>query len=315
MQRLMEGNSPVLAFFDRDPFAGGPPPTLMRATLYALVPVTPAEHHRTGRWWTRHRIGLHLPEAHSDPAMFAEFPAPPELFHWDDVVWRRHVSWFKTYEDEARAAPDLAALESAARRALRLGPESMERFWQAFIPAVKPAQVGSWCDLPDVVRMVGTRFVHEELRDFERIAMLLALGLAARLEDRVFGEPSRALPVPSYLHVGMLAHRLLLDGRATFGRALLDADLVEHAAVNLQVAEGARLWGVFRYETFAYHARFYRRAEQIAVLEWQAPAPGFGLLRPFLSGELVENDPWSTAVTRAIADGSWHIDFLEDPAP
>jgi hypothetical protein len=85
---------------------------------------------------------------------------------------------------------------------------------------------------------MGSDFGPRALRTFERIASLLAIGLAARQEARIFGKPEDYLPPPSYFHIGMLMHRLVLAGRATFAQAWSDDELIEAEARRLSPALG-----------------------------------------------------------------------------
>jgi len=61
VSRLLAGSAPVTALLDRhSPFLATPPDEL-RARLFEYRFVTPAEHRRTGLWWSRREVGTYLP--------------------------------------------------------------------------------------------------------------------------------------------------------------------------------------------------------------------------------------------------------------
>jgi predicted DCC family thiol-disulfide oxidoreductase YuxK len=61
MLRLLEGSPSVLALFDSDPFAGGPP-KYVRAQLYDYRFADRQTHMLTGQWWVRRLEGLYFPQ-------------------------------------------------------------------------------------------------------------------------------------------------------------------------------------------------------------------------------------------------------------
>jgi hypothetical protein len=308
MQRLMEPDSLVLTLFRNDPFAGQAPPKFMRATLCALEPTSLAEQRRSGRWWQRHVVGVHLVAARADASVFDRWIARPELFHWDDVIWRRRVGWLRRFEAQAREAFDLAMLERAIAHHLQIMPETVERFWEHFVPSIRPIGGGDWSELESRARAAHARFGAPRMLEFERIAALMAIGLAARSENRVFGRPSDALPLPAYFQVGMLMYRIMLKGRDRVEQALQEPRIVESEARRLTPALGAWLWGVFRFEIMAAHCRAFSVARSMLSLEWQPGTPAFALLGPFLADQHLEQPPFARlALTRATETGLWDV--------
>jgi hypothetical protein len=309
MQRLMQPDSPVRTMFRNDPFQGRAP-RFMRATLVALMPTSIGEQRRTGRWWRAAPVDVHMAPIEADATGLLDWPNGPELFHWDDIVWRRRVPWFRGFEAAARAATDLRAIEDEVVRALGLSPATMQRFWGAFIPGVQPTHRKSWCELPAAVSATRARFGQRAMHDFERIAMLLSLALAARFESRIFGDPAERLPLPSYFHVGMLMHRLVLGGRDMCEEALQDATFVKREAGQLEPALGLWLWGLFRPETMASHTRANRLMLKFMGPDVSPIVPGFALVGPFLAEQFIESEaPPRIEAARAIADGAWQIYF------
>ena len=56
-QRLLEQSPSVLRLFRRDPFAGGPPPALVRTVRWQYWFTDLATKRRTGAWWRRTELG------------------------------------------------------------------------------------------------------------------------------------------------------------------------------------------------------------------------------------------------------------------
>jgi lipase maturation factor len=310
MQRLTEVDSPVRTLFARDPFAGQAPPKLLRATLYAFEPTSPAERARTGRWWTCHRLGTHLPPQGAEEAVFRDWLNGPELFHWDSLIWRPRTPLLRDFQRSARLATTLEAIEELAAEALALPQSTVERFWRELIPSLQPPAANDWRDLAAVVATTRQRFSPTLLGDFERLTALLTIGLAARLEARLGREPSGQLGLPSHFHFGMLLHRLLLRGRDQFRRALTELEVLTCEADQLTVAGGAWLWAVFRFETMMYHVRASCVGLGFTTPYWVPGLPGFTLLGPFLADQALDAEQagvveWS----RSIRDGRWIVRF------
>jgi hypothetical protein len=58
--RLMQGSSPVLGLFERNPFPAGPP-RYVRAVVYDYQFTDFPERRRSGAWWRREEKGMYLP--------------------------------------------------------------------------------------------------------------------------------------------------------------------------------------------------------------------------------------------------------------
>jgi len=169
-----------------------------------------------------------------------------------------------------------STLARRVARRLDLPSDSVDRFWNEFVPSVQPTCASDWCELPTRASFAVRRFGPRAVRDFERVGSLLAIALAARLESRIFGKPEDYLPVPSYFQVGMLMYRLLLAGRATFAPAWSDQLLVEAEAKRLSPALGMWLWGIFRFDILAQHCRSFDMVRSFTALEWQPSKPAQG---------------------------------------
>jgi predicted DCC family thiol-disulfide oxidoreductase YuxK len=60
LQKLLENEPAVTALLERNPFAGQPAPTYLRAQFYNYRYAEPAEKAQ-GRWWNRRSLGLYAP--------------------------------------------------------------------------------------------------------------------------------------------------------------------------------------------------------------------------------------------------------------
>jgi hypothetical protein len=64
LQKLLEGDRPVLSLLRSNPFPDHPP-RYVRALLYEYHFTTPAERAATGQWWTRKVAGMYYPATSS----------------------------------------------------------------------------------------------------------------------------------------------------------------------------------------------------------------------------------------------------------
>lgn len=312
LQRLLEGTLETRVFFERDPFAdGGGPPVKARVTLYMLEPTTPAERRDTGRWWRRTRIAEQYPERGRQDERWEEWPGDPLLFHWDNIAHKRGTPLVRDFLCAARVAETAAQIESAAERAMATverPPSAVGRFWSDFLPLVGGPADRQWDGLPAAVASTRERLGEAELRDFERVAHLLAMGLAERYDRRIFGDPADYFPLPSYFHVGALCHAILLQGRDAYERALSDDDWMMAQARNLHPAQGLWLWAIFRSEMMLFHARRGRFVCAVAPADYKPGLPGFMQLGDWVATQLW--DPAEEALplfTRDVEDGRWRL--------
>ena len=298
MQRLLEGEPSVRRLFRNDPF-GGQPPRFMRQVTAILHPVSIAEHRRTGAWWKRQVIHVDWPAMEADPLMWEEWLAGPELFHWDDVIWRRRAPAIRRLEGVP--SPEAALAE------LGLPPALLDRFWEDFLPAAAPGcpRPRGLCGLEAAAECVRRQFSRAEMLDFERVAAGLAVALAGRWQQRSLGD---AFGLPSYFHVGLLAYHVVLSGREAYAHAWQDDAALAAAAADLTEASGLWLMGVFRPVGLRHHAYACKLVAQWVADGWEPAIPGALLLSPFLRRQFPDIAPEAQfQVSRAVADGAWQL--------
>jgi hypothetical protein len=66
-ERLLKSSPSVLALFASDPFAGGPPPTGVRAVIWQYWLTDLKTKHESGAWWRRESLGEYAPALEREP--------------------------------------------------------------------------------------------------------------------------------------------------------------------------------------------------------------------------------------------------------
>jgi len=93
---------------------------------------------------------------------------------------------------------------------------------------------------------------------FERILARLSIVVAARLEPLFFADLYMDAPkigVPHYFRLGMLAHFIIGEGRAAIQEVMENPQRASTYFGRMNLEVGSFLIGVFRIESFAFHAR------------------------------------------------------------
>ncbi len=202
-QRLLEGDSPVVRLFRHNPFPDRPP-VAVRINLYAFWPTTPEDRARTGAWWRRQYAGPHLAPMRLDSKVWEEWLPDPELFHLDELIWRRRSPKMKAMMDLARAgvSPDSIVTDASDG----VTEEDVRLFWSHFVTYADPEARRDWRNLPPVVDRVRSSFTPHLLRVFEKILGRFSLLLLARIEPYYFGKRAPQIQVETLFHLGMLIH-------------------------------------------------------------------------------------------------------------
>ncbi len=321
VQRLLEGDSPVVNLFRNNPFPDSPP-LAVRVNLYMFQPTSDAERRRTGAWWRRKYVGMHLPPVTLNCARWDEWIPEPELFHWDELIWKRRATRTKSLMDNARNGRDPDSLETMLLDAQAgITQEDIAHFWDSFAHFADKAERRNWKDLPDIVRRIRQTYSRRQLRAFEKILGRLSLALLARLEPHYSGGREPRVGVKSFFHLGMLIHYIIGEGRETYMSVFREPALAAPYADEMTIETGLFFTGVFWYETLAYHARKFRLLQKYYAFEYVPGLSGFVMLIPFLIDHLeTPGEELYPRFARKIEDGEWFIvdDELreeEQPAP
>jgi hypothetical protein len=239
----------------------------VRVTTHMLTPTTWEEHKRTGKYWKREYIGPHLPETRLDTSFWDTLFPEPELFHPEDVIWRRR-SKLREIHTRVRAGEDIDTAVLAASH--DLSAEDVERFWNELLPMLAPACLAAdkcdWDGLPDVVDQLRARFDAASLRKQERLLGRYTFILFEQLEPLfsnsgilpLLGKGNPVIDVKSHFHLWLLAQLTLCEGREAFKAFVHDPKSVAALVPKLRLDNGLYLFGVFRFDILWFEAKKLR---------------------------------------------------------
>jgi hypothetical protein len=276
MRRAIEGWIPDLLIDPKTIPAKSGPPIAARLRTYMLEPTSIAELRATGRWWKKTLLGPHSGPVSRDEGFGEHAMAPPELWHFDDVVWLRR-SAMGPLMARARKGESLHDLVLVDADGLTEG--DVARFWSDFLPSVASRRHEDWGGLRSIVHEIRAKYGREQLYRFERIAGRYGMLLFARLEplflDKglapAFGRVHASLDVPTHYHLGLLARHILTEGRAAYDAvALAPARANEHLP-ELTMQSGAYLLALFRYEIYVNQSQKLRLMEVFLEAKGRRP--------------------------------------------
>jgi hypothetical protein len=289
-QRLLEGSRLIAGMFRRDPFPDAPP-KIVRVSCYAMKATTLKELRETGAWWTLTRTDTDLDPEGRDASSPAEVYTDPELFHWDQIVWKQRAPRLRKLIDMARTGedPTKALLDTSQDIGLR----EIEAFWHDFIPAI--AAPPDWSRLRHTVQKLRERYGPSQLAGFERIYARYSLALWARIEPHYLGRAAPRLEVESFFHVGLLIYYLIAHGRETFDGVAREPSLATEC--KIEPSDGLYYMALFQYESLAMQARKQRQLDPINAINHKPGLPGFVALLQFLRDNLFDEEAPPTAAT------------------
>jgi hypothetical protein len=231
-------------------------PVAVRLSTIMLEPVSLKEHFETGAWWKRSYIGPHTPPRELDPHFWQDFLPEPEMWHFEAIFWRGRSKLGRLME-RSRAGEDPMTLALADAR--DLSAADVERFWNDFMPHVTRQDRTRFDGLPELVAVVRKRYEHRELRAFYRLLGRFSALLVARLEPHYLGRGfSPPLPAKTYLHLWMLVHDVIANGKQAYLDAMADPLSLAKRAEALDVPSGLYLLGIFRFEALVFDAQKLR---------------------------------------------------------
>ncbi|HMJ57167.1 MAG TPA: lipase maturation factor family protein [Polyangiaceae bacterium] len=256
IHRILEGYPYLGYIFDESalPKDRGPP-LLGRISIHMLEPTTVAELRRTGNYWKRSYIGPHLAPFGKIDGFWERAIPVPELWHWDDVTWKRR-SKLKRLMDRALAGEEPRAAVIADAPELTLA--QVDAFWNDFLPLVQRGDPEgcSWTKLPQMIAEVRAKYDAEQLYAFERLAGRLTTMIVAKLEPFFFEERGKPpLKLKTYYHLSLLAAQILFEGEAAFAAIYQRPELAAEYASKLAIAKGCYLMAVFQYEALIFQAQ------------------------------------------------------------
>jgi hypothetical protein len=256
IHRILEGYPYLGYIFDESalPHDRGAP-VMGRISIHMLEPTTIEQQRRTGNYWTRVYIGPHLaPFGKIDHFWERAIPVP-ELWHWDDVIWKRRSKLGRLMR---RALAGEAPREAVVADAPELTRADVESFWNDFLPFLNQGDrsKADWSRLPQVIGEVREKYDAQKLYVFERLAGRLTTMMVAKLEPFFFEERGKPpLKVKTYYHLSLLAQQVMLEGEAAFDALYAQPERAAEYVDKLVIAQGCYLMAVFQYEALIFQAQ------------------------------------------------------------
>ncbi|HVW28422.1 MAG TPA: lipase maturation factor family protein [Polyangiaceae bacterium] len=260
LQRILEGERYEGVLLREGTLPRPEPPKLARMRTYLLRPATLEEHAKSGVWWTREVIGPHYPARARNDHFWQLWLPEPELFDFDDVVWKERTVLGSLMRSSDRD-DDLVAL--VTRGAPDLSAADVDRFFDEFLPAAHASDPGNWASVGARVQALSSRFSALELRRFERVAGRLSTALDSRIEP--LAAATKDGPLPTHYDVACLAQHLLLKGRAVVEDMLAHPERAQDRAGDLTPETSLYLSAMFRLDRLVWEAHKMRFLDMILV--------------------------------------------------
>ncbi|HEY2511935.1 MAG TPA: lipase maturation factor family protein [Polyangiaceae bacterium] len=277
MRRALEGSIPSL-LIDPKTIPKAAPPIAARVRTYTLEPTTFAELRATGRWWKKTLMGPHSGPVSREGGFGQHALAPPELWHFDDLVWLRRSSIGTLMDRVCReeSPHDLVLVDADG-----FGAEDVARFWDEFLPGIAARRDDDWSGLRALVEGLRAKYGRDQLYRFERIAGRYGALLFAKLEplfvDRgiapAFGRVQATLDVKTHYHLGLLTRHVLAEGRAAYDAVVDQPRRANEHLPKLTMRSGAFLFALFRYEIYVIQSQKFRLMEIFLEPAGRRPLP------------------------------------------
>ncbi|HEY6559856.1 MAG TPA: lipase maturation factor family protein [Polyangiaceae bacterium] len=259
LKKLLDGTLSDLFYDPSLERKMGGPPSAVRVRLYLIEPTPLTEMRATGRYWKKTLAGPHVPPIRRGEGFWDVPHAPPELWHFEDLVWLRRSRLGSLMKRVARGEDPhaLVALDGDG-----ITREDVERFWTEIVPTFSARHRESWLGVRDTVQELRERHGLATLHRFERIAGRYGALLLAKLEplflDKgiapLFGKTHATLDVPSYFHLRLLTLHIVGEGREAYGRALCDPLTAQAHLARCTISSGYVFHALFRYEWLVYQS-------------------------------------------------------------
>jgi hypothetical protein len=261
-QRILEGEPMARHFMQFPEAPDRTPPKLVRATVQMLERTSIAEVRQSGRWWSRTRIGPHLPETALCPEAWTLQYPDPELWHWDAIAWVKRSRLNSVLE---RALGPERARELVLVDAEGLGAQDVEAFWRDFVPALAKFPRDDWTGIAAFRDELIEKYTRDGLRRFQRIHGRLSFMLLERMAPFFNGHLFRPkLPAKTHFHLGMLSSEVILDGEQAYDAAWADPMMLAERAARVSPASGLFMTALFRLDVVIFEAQKLRLIFAIA---------------------------------------------------
>jgi hypothetical protein len=255
IHRILEGYPYLGYIFDENALPKDQGPPLMgRISIHMLEPTTISELRQTGNYWKRIYIGPHLAPFTKIEDFWSRALPVPELWHWDDVIWKRRSKLRRLME---RALAGEEPRTAVVADADELKVTDVDAFFDDFLPIAARGEhsAPNWGGLPRVVADVRARYDAHELYVFERITGRLTTMIVAKLEPYFFQERKPRLEVKTYYHLSLLAQQVILEGREAFESLYREPERAVDYVSKLDIGKGCYLMATFQYEAMIFQAQ------------------------------------------------------------
>jgi hypothetical protein len=266
LQRILEGRFYEGVIFKRGTFPRPEAPRLARMRIFMLEPTTPSERKRTGHWWTRSLAGPHYAARALDPHFWQLWLPEPDLFDFDDVVWKRRTRLGRLMDRAARARGDEDLAEivlDPAAGGQGLSAQDLERFWDGFLPLARPERAADWQGLYAIAEELAARYSSLELRRFERLAGRIGTLLDARLDPYFCGDRKPVLDLPTHYHLALFCQALILRGKAEVEAVFRQPETAHALLAEFTLERGMYLSAVLRLERLVWESRKIRLLDAV----------------------------------------------------
>jgi hypothetical protein len=307
-QRLLEGSPDVRGLFGKDPFAGEVP-KYCRISLNALTPNSLSESRRTGEPWLVRKCGVMMTPRMSNPNVYKYWLSPPELFHPDNLFYRRESPALSAL---LRAVESGMPLREAVRVQSDIYEEEVARFWEAFVPMVAQDR-GDYTRVDAIAEQVRTRFGEEGVLRFERIAERYVHVLRTKLEPYFFGKAEPRIKKAWSMTLHLLVQEMILDGEEAYEDMLRHPDRAAERSERTTQESQLHFLGVVRNETLRFHGRTLRIARRMTNV-FEEPIPGLMEFRDLLTRQKPADETWLPEIVRTDS-GEWHCDNFSEATP
>jgi hypothetical protein len=237
------------------------PPIASRITTVMLEPTSVAELRRTGRWWKRTYIGPHVPTHRRDPDYWSDAFGEPELWHFEAIFWRRRSRFHELMERSRQGTEDPLALAIWDQQ---LTAADVARFWDELMPLFETVDRTHFDSLPALVGTLNQRFDRRERRVFMRLLGRFSMILVARFEPQyLYRRWNPPLPAETYMHLWLLAHHIIAQGRDTYLHALAHPETWPTQLASMNNPSGLYLLSAFRFDDMCFEAQKLRLIDAV----------------------------------------------------
>jgi len=304
IQRLLEGKKQIHRLFKTNPFPDASnPPTMLRVRNFMLEPENIKQWKHTGHWFKRSHIGLHYPPVVKDDHFWQRALPDPEIFHWDEWIWKYRSLSTKKMLKELKFTDNI---DQAICTLPQVSSDDIHSFWNEFMPRAMPENKRQFKDLKRVTQELSKAYDWRTNKKYERIFASYSLLLFDNLSPYFLNQKKPYLNVKSSFHLGLIIHDALGGGKESYLKLFNNPKMVNQCSKSLNKNNGLYFFGLFHYDTLAYHARRTRVTQRVDHIVVTPEISGFFEMLPFIVNQFEpDEDEHLPVFSRLIKDGQW----------